>query len=213
MKKVCLRVTGVLASAFMVMLILLPHTAAAQDSYRIRAGDTLRIEVLEDPALNRSVLVSPDGRITLPLAGAVTARGQSVEQVQAALAAQLAPNFAAPPNVFVGVERLVEPRPAGPAAPPAPPRTIDVFVLGEVGTSGKLAVAPGTTVLQMFAQMGGFSRFAATQRIQLRRTGPDGSEVVYTLNYDAIEDGRSPNGRVTLSDGDVIVVPQRRLFE
>jgi polysaccharide biosynthesis/export protein len=204
-----------LLAVLVLILSVVGSSIAAQEAYRVRAGDTLRIEVIEDATLNRSVLVSPDGRISVPLAGSIQAAGRPIEDIQAQLSAALAPSFATAPSVFVSVERLFEPRivPPGPIAPPAPPPTIDVFVLGEVGAPGKLEVAPGTTVLQLFAQMGGFTGFAATKRIQLRRTDAGGAESVYVLNYDAIEAGLSPNGTATLADGDVIVVPQRRLFE
>ena len=76
-----------------------------------------------------------------------------------------------------------------------------------------IQVAPGTTVLQLFAQMGGFGRFAATARIQLRRVDNAGVEQIYALDYEAIEAGRSPSGQTELEEGDVIVVPQRHLFE
>ena len=196
-----------------IALLALVGAAQAQDAYRIRSGDTLRLEVLEDATLNRSVLVSPDGRISVPLAGSVMAAGNPLEAIQQAVSAQLAPNFAAPPTVFISIERLAERVPAGPAGPAAPPPTIDIYVLGEVANPGKLEVSPGTTVLQLFAQMGGFDRFAATARIQLRRVDTAGVEQIYVLNYDAIEAGTNPNGRTTLQEGDVIVVPQRRLFE
>ena len=62
--------------------------------------------------------------------------------------------------------------------------------------------------MQAIAQFGGFTNFAAVKRLQLRR-GAD----VYTINYDAILDGSSQNGAVRMRDGDVIVVPQRKLFE
>ncbi len=198
-----------LACAMLWLAALVPP-AEAQDRYRVRAGDILRIEVIEDPTLNRSVLVSPDGRVALPLAGAIRAGGRSIEEIQADISAQLAPNFAAPPTVFVAVERLAERVPPG---PPAPDPVIDVYVLGEVGSPGRLELAPGTTILQAFAAMGGFSRFAATQRIQLRRIGANGQEQIYTLDYDAMLAGTDPNATATLADGDVIVVPQRRLFE
>lgn len=203
------------AAILMIVSLLFTTASMAQDSYRIRAGDVLRIEVIEDSSLNRSVLVPPDGRITVPLAGAVRASGRPVEAIQADLANQLASNFAATPSVFVSVERLAEVRPSAPAAPsvPLPDPTIDIYVLGEAGNTGKLSVDPGTTVLQLFAQMNGFSNFAATSRIQLRRADHTGAETVYILDYDAIEAGLSPNGTSGLMDGDVIIVPQRRLFE
>jgi polysaccharide export outer membrane protein len=68
-------------------------------------------------------------------------------------------------------------------------------------------------VLQLFAQAKGFTRFAATKRIQLHRPQPGGTTRIYPLNYDAIISGRSPNGNVVVTEGDVFVVPARRLFE
>ncbi len=208
------RRTGRGAAALLVALVLsalLPAQAArAQEEYRIRPGDVLRIEVIEDPSLNRSVLVPPDGRITVPLAGAVQAGGRGVSQVQGELAALLAPNFAAAPSVFVSIEQIYQPPPR---QPEAPPKTVGIFVLGEVNNPGQLGIVPGTTVLQLFAQMGGFSKFAATKRIQLRRTDAGGTEQVYVINYDEIEQGKSKAGATVLREGDVIIVPQRRLFE
>ena len=204
----------VLALPFLLAVLAFP--AAGQDGgYLIRPGDTLRIEVLEDPGLNRSVLVSPDGRITLPLAGGIKASGKTVEAIQSELSARLAPNFAAPPNIYVSIERIAERRESGggSAAAKVPP-TIDIYVIGEGAKSGRLSVAPGTTVLQFFAEMGGFSKFAATKRIQLRRTDPKtGTETAYNINYDAIESGTSRMGATVLMKGDVIVIPQRKLFE
>ncbi|MEB8388438.1 polysaccharide export protein [Rhodobacteraceae bacterium KMM 6894] len=179
---------------------------AHAQGYKIRPGDTLRIEVLEDSALNRTVLVAPDGRISLPQAGTLSVRGKNVESVQSALTQRLAGSFAATPNVFVSIDQLAERR-IVPRGPPAPDPVISVFVVGEVGKPGELDVDPGTNVLQLFAVMGGFTKFAATKRIQLRR-----DSTVYRLNYDRIEAG-SQGGRTVLRDGDVIVVPQRRLFE
>lgn len=176
--------------------------ATAQDGYRIRPGDTLAIEVLQDPTLNRSVLVSPDGRVTFPLAGGVRAAGRTLEQLQADLATQLAPNFAAVPTVFVALEQVAAPR------EPAEVPMIDLFVMGEAAKPGRLEVRRGTTILQAFAEMGGFTKFAATKRIQLRR----GSQT-FVIDYTAIERGTSTAGATVLQKGDVILVPQRRLFE
>jgi polysaccharide export outer membrane protein len=94
-------------------------------------------------------------------------------------------------------------------------RTIDVYIMGEVNNGGGLLeVERGTTVLQALALSGGFTRFAATKRIQLRRTDPQsGQQTVYNIDYRAIEQGASNIGSSVLADGDVIIVPERRLFE
>ena len=200
-------------TTFLFALIVLPVVAWAQSgNYLIQRGDTLRVEVMEDATLNRDALVLPDGRITIPLAGSVIAAGRSVSQVSAALKSRLTEHFAVEPTVFVSVNRLAE-REALPEAAEVEPLLFEVFVLGEASNPGRLQIEPGTTVLQLFAQMGGFTNFAALKRIQLRRTDSTGTEKIYTLNYSAIQDGTSRAGLTTMQDGDVIVVPQRRLFE
>ncbi|WP_374641586.1 polysaccharide biosynthesis/export family protein [Tabrizicola sp.] len=192
--------------ALIAALMVIPFLAdpgLAQD-YRLRPGDTVQVEVLEDTTLNRSAMVLPDGQISLPLTGSVRAAGRTLAQIQADLAARLAPNFAEPPTVFVTLATLAE-RVAAPA------RTIDIFILGAANTPGRVEVPPGTTVLQAIAAAGGLSPFAATKRLQLRRIDKSGSEKIYRIDFDAIERGASNTTR--LVDGDVIVVPQRRLFE
>ena len=190
------------------LLISLPILATAQ-GYRISPGDILRIEVVEDEALNRTVLVAPDGRISVPFAGSVRAAGRTVAAVQQLLVVRLTDNFAAPPTVFVGLEQLAQVDDVE-----VEPEVISVFMLGEVGQPGLGEMEPGATVLQAFAQMGGVSAFAATKRVQLRRTDPKtGVQTVYALDYDAITRGATANATLELQDGDVILVPTRRLFE
>jgi polysaccharide export outer membrane protein len=90
--------------------------------------------------------------------------------------------------------------------------TIEVFFVGEVNRPGMVEVRQGTTLLQAVAISGGVSRFAAIKRIQLRRTGADGVQRVTFLNYRALADGAVTTD-IELRDGDVILVPERRLFE
>ena len=193
-------------------LVLFTAGYATAQGYNVKPGDILRIEVLEDPSLNRTVLVAPDGRISVPSAGTVSAKGQTIESIQQTLTERLTKNFATTPNVFVAIEQLAAPQQSF-GSSQASARTISVYVLGEANTPGKLDIEQGTTTLQIFAVMGGFTRFAATKRIQLRRTDPASKEeTVYRLNYPAITAGTN-GGNAILLDGDVIVVPQRRLFE
>lgn len=195
--------------AALVLSFSLASGATAQDSYRIKPGDQIRIEVLEDSNLNRDVLVLPDGRISVPLAGGVTAAGRTVEQVQAEIAGRLAPNFASQPSVFVTLSQVAPARAASSVR-----RTMPVYVLGEVNNPGKFEVAPGSTVIQVLAEIGGFSRFAATKRVQLRRVDPrSGQQSVYNIDYDAFESGGSAAAMTVMRAGDVLIVPQRKLFE
>jgi polysaccharide biosynthesis/export protein len=193
-------------------LVLLPILAAASwaQDYKVRSGDVLQIEVLEDATLNRTAIVLPDGQISLPLVGSVRASGRTLAEVQADLAARLAPNFAKAPTVYVTLNALAERVVGGPAAAP---RTIDIYVLGAANSPGKVDVKPGATLLQALAQAGGVSPFGAKKRIQLRRVDKSGTEQVYKFDLDAIERGVAGGGTTRLMGGDVIVIPQRKLFE
>lgn len=199
---------------FALTLVPLFATAGqAQESYRIKPGDIIRIEVLEDSSINRDALVLPDGRVSVPLAGTIQAGGRTLSQVKSSVASELSPNFASPPTVFVSLARLAEPEFSLPGGTVAEEDTIAVYVLGQVANPGKVEVAEGTTLLQMLAEIGGFSRFAAKKRVQLRRRDSTGKERVYNVNYKSILAGTSNIGMTVMAPGDVIIVPERRLFE
>ena len=196
-----------LRTIFAALLMIVSGAAAIAQSYTLQPGDTLSVEVLEDPALNRTVLVLPDGNISFPFAGSIPARGRTLAQVQANLTARLAPNFASSPTVFVNLAQL------NPAPETDTGETVAVYFLGEVNAPGRVEVPAGTTLLQALAVSGGLTNFAATKRIQLRRSDTQGREVIYRFDYNAISRGAQITGATTVTDGDVILVPQRRLFE
>lgn len=187
--------------------------AAAQNNYLIRPGDALQIEVLEDPSLNRTAIVLPDGRFSFPFAGTVRAGGRTLPQVTRGLTAAISSNFASDPNVFISIASLREPDPKVERAPVEAP-TMNVFFIGEVSSPGPKTVAPGTTFLQSLASSGGFTNFAAQKRIQVRRTDPrNGAQQKFTVNYKGLARGEIASGDFVLQEGDVILVPERRLFE
>jgi len=188
--------------AVLAVLLAAPMALAQSAGYRIQPGDQLAITVLEDDTLNRQQLVLPDGSISVPLAGTIRASGRSVESVESAIADRLASNFAVRPSVFVSVVSVDETY-----------GTFPVYVMGQVATPGMVEVEPGTTLLQAIALAGGLDRFAATKRIQLRRTDATGQERLYLFNFNAVERGSAITSMITLREGDVLIVPERRLFE
>ena len=189
--------------AMLVTVLAAPLALAQGAGYRIQPGDVLDITVLEDETLNRQTLVLPDGRVSVPLAGSVQAAGNSVESVERTIADRLASNFAVRPSVFVSVISIDEEG-----------LNFPIYVLGQVQAPGEIEIESGTTLLQAIALAGGPDRFAATKRIQLRRTDPStGQEKLYIFNYNAVERGGAIQSMITLRQGDVIIVPERRLFE
>lgn len=188
--------------ALLTLILAAPMALAQAAGYRIQPGDVLSVTVLEDETLNRQTLVLPDGRISVPLAGTIRASNQTVESVERVIADRLASNFAVRPNVFVSVTTVNEDG-----------LTFPIYVLGRVSDPGAREVETGTNLLQAVALAGGLDRFAATKRIQLRRRGADGREQIFVFNYKAVERGAGIESMITMREGDVILVPERRLFE
>ncbi len=194
-------------------LVVFAGAATAQSSYTIKPGDTLDIEVLEDKSLNRSVVVLPDGRFSYPLAGSLVAKGRTVDQVRASVGEAIKGSFANTPTVYVGV-RPAPPKPAVRASVRAPAPVVRIYLMGEVQKGGQIEVRPGTTFLQALAQAGGLTPYAASKRIQIRRTDSrSGTPRMITINYHALSRGAALSSDVVLTEGDVILVPERRLFE
>jgi polysaccharide export outer membrane protein len=186
--------------------VLLASASHAQNNYKVQPGDTLLIEVLEDTSLNRSVLVTPDGSFAFPFAGSLQVAGLTVDQVRANVVASIQSNFVSKPNVFVSVASL---RPED-----EEPDTMNVYFLGEVNTPGLVEVEHGTTFLQALSQAGGFTNFAATKRLQLRRTNKSTRrQSLFAINYNALSLGAGMSQSIVLHDGDVVLIPERRLFE
>lgn len=200
----------ILLRFILAMLLALPlvstHGAMAQE-YRIQSGDRLTVEVLEDSSLNRTLVVLPSGTIDFPYAGSLRVAGQTPTSVSSQISQSLAGVLASPPTVFVTATPLIEPV----LPTEVEEDVVNIYIMGEASAPGPKAVLPGTTFLQALSQAGGLTPFAATKRIQLRRVSMPGQ--VITVNYAAIMRGAGMNQDPVLAEGDVIIVPERGLFE
>ena len=79
---------------FLFALLLFAMTPlAAQAQITLKPGDSLNISVLQDPKLDRSVIVDPNGQIAFPLAGHITADGLTPQRLEKVLKARLLKNY------------------------------------------------------------------------------------------------------------------------
>ncbi len=89
-------------------------------------------------------------------------------------------------------------------------------MLGEVARPGFYQYDPAEpiTVIKALALAGGIGPFAARERIQVRELVGE-TQVLRLFDYEAFEEGQIASSRdlEVLSDGAVIVVPERGLFE
>jgi polysaccharide biosynthesis/export protein len=159
-------------------------------SYRIGEQDALTITVWKEKDMSSSVVVRPDGKITVPLVGELKVVGLTPLQLQSILAEDLEP-FIKVPKVTVAVAEI---------------RSRKVYVIGHTVREGPFMINGSTTVLQLIAQAGGVRDFAKRKKIYILRV--HGTEQVrIPFNYDDVIKGKHPEQNVLLEPGDTIVVP------
>jgi len=199
----------VVAAWAVVMAAVMPAQA---DTYRLKAGDRIEVIVWQEPKLNRVLTVGPDGRVSMPLVGRLRAGGVPIDQVEAQIKDRLAKQYTSEIDVNVSLVEVKEPR----ERPPKPEEKKifpPVFVTGEVARPGRYEMQEPTDVLQAIALAGGLTPFAAEKRIVVRRKISGGQEELVEFNYRAYTGGDDTSGNFRLKPGDVVVVPERGLFE
>lgn len=157
--------------------------------YRIVPGDVLEISVWREEGLNNKVLVRPDGGISYPLIGGVTAGGLTVEQLRGEIKGRLA-EFLSDPEVAVSVVNSNQ----------------RVYVVGKVNKPGDFPVPNRVSVMQALAMAGGLTPFADRDDISiLRRSGDQTLRLPF--DYGDVEGGERLEQNILLENGDVVVVP------
>ena len=184
---------------------------ARADSYILKPGDRLEVTVWQEPKLNRVVVVAPDGRISFPLAGRIKAGGTTLDAVEASLKSRLVKQYTSDIDVTVAIAEIKE-KPPRPPEPPKEKILPGIFVTGEVAKPGRYEYRSSINVLQALALAGGLAPFAAEKRIKIRRK-ESGTENLYEFDYEAFTEGYDLSGNMLLQNGDVVIVPERGLFE
>ncbi len=167
------------------------------NNYKLQPMDLVRVQVFQEPDLDRELRVPSDGVIDLPLIGRVNLKNRAIREVQANLTELYRKDYLVNPQVNVSVLEYV---------------SRNVNVLGAVNNPGSVAMPPEVdlTLLDAIARSGGFSRLANRTKVSLSRTQPDGRTKTITLNADQILSNEATE-RWTLVSGDVVYVPERVL--
>ena len=128
-------------------------------AYHLDAGDRLRVVVYGQEGLTNTYAIDAGGSITMPLIGAVPARGRTTAGLAAAISAKLRAGFIRDPSVAVEIEAY---RP--------------FFILGEVAAPGQYPYVPNMTVESAVAIAGGFSPRARRDSVTVTHTDASGTE-------------------------------------
>ena len=193
-----------------LILLFLGGFGTIATAQTLKSGDTLSISVLQDPKLDRQVVVDPSGQIAFPLAGHIRARGLTPQAVENILREKLKANYK-DDNLDVTVSYLSTTKPdrPDPVEEDLKPR---IFITGEVLRPGPYTVRQRTTLMQAISLAGGLGPYAAKRRLQVRRK-VGGDETIFVFDYRAYEAGVDVENNISLRAGDVIMVPERGLFE
>jgi polysaccharide export outer membrane protein len=184
------------------MLVFLGASALAHAQERFKPGDQISISVWQDPKLDRTVLVDSSGMISFPLAGHVRAGGLTAASLENILRGRLQKNYSDRLDITVALAT------EGKLDDDNKPK---VYITGEIARPGPYFIVKRTSVMQALALAGGLSPFAAKQRIQVRRK-INGVEAIHNFDYEAFEAGIDTSGNIDLRPDDVIIVPERGLF-
>lgn len=163
--------------------------SAMTDNYVIGLSDLVVVTVFKEPTLSGSLLVRPDGMITLPLLGDIKASGKTPLQLADEVTTKLK-KFIQDPNVTVVLSQM---------------NSKKVYLMGEIGKTGPIDMTPGMTLLQAIATGGGLSQFANAKKMYILRV-VDGKQQKIPVQYkQALKGDGSLN--LILIPGDTIVVP------
>lgn len=159
--------------------------------------DTIEVDVFGIPDLRREMQVDASGRIAMPLAGTVDARGKTAEELARAIEEALRARYVRDPQVTVNIKSSV-----------SQVVTID----GQVVEPGLYPVTNQMTLMRVVASAKGFSEFARQEDVViLRKVGSQRMAGLY--NVAAIRRGAYDDPPIFAND--VIIVgdsPQRRMF-
>lgn len=169
-----------------------PRPLVTATEYRIAPPDSIQIYSKRVREIHRHTeVVSPDGRLTLPLLGRVFVAGKTTEEVEAELAL-MAQEFYEDADVSVRVIDYASKK---------------IFVFGEVARPGPYTYNGANTVLGTMSRAQP-TRLADPTKIQVLRPNADG-ELIRKMTVDLnkmVKEGDTLLNAV-MEEGDIIYIP------
>lgn len=171
-------------------------TASDRPSF-IGPLDTIEVDVLAVPELSRELQVDASGRISMPLAGTIDARGKTAGELAADIEGALRQSYVRNPQVTVNIKNSV---------------SQVVTMEGQVVEPGLYPVTNQMTLLRAVASAKGLTEYARVDDVVILRT-VDGQRLAGLYNMAAIRRGMYADPAIYAND--IVVVgdsPARRMF-
>jgi polysaccharide export outer membrane protein len=175
--------------------------------YLIGPEDVLKIQVWDNPDLDRTVQISREGTFSFPLIGSVKTDGLSVAQLEKELSNRLADGYLINPNITIAVDKY---------------NSKKVFVLGEVHKPGTYPLTGRTDLLDIISQSGGPTSEAGFELMIIRPknpiikrnpTLPQEAEEIEKITIDLYKLLNGDiNQNILLKEWDTVYVPKKTYF-
>ena len=166
------------------------------DEYLMGIGDAVQVNVWRNPDLSVGVVVRPDGKISVPLAGDIKVDGVTTASLSKIIEDRLS-SFIRNPKVTVIV-----------TTPTSAEFIHRVRVTGAVAAQRSIPYRKGITILDVVLEAGGLTAFANGNESKLYRQTKDGAKVYPVFLNDILEKGIL-DSNYTLYPQDIITVPER----
>ncbi len=167
-------------------------TAMTPEEYVIGRDDQLQIHFMYNTSFDQTLTVQPDGRIALPMVGAVVASGQTPSSLSEALSRLYDP-YLQRPDIAVIVKSADSQR---------------AFIGGEVQKASLVNLTPGMTISGALIAAGGLKDSADSKRIVLLRRDDTGNEQAFNVNVASALNGSDLSQNIVLQPHDIVVAPK-----
>lgn len=163
--------------------------------YRLHKSDSLDLEFALTPEFNQTVVVQPDGYITLKAVGSVFVEGETLPQLTETVKTAYA-KVLHEPVLAIALKDFERPY---------------FIASGEVGKPGKYDLRGDLTVTEAIAIAGGFDEKSKHSQVVLFHPLPGGGFQAKLINVKKLLASRDLSEDVNLQPGDLLYVPQNSL--
>ncbi|MFN0124908.1 MAG: polysaccharide biosynthesis/export family protein [Blastocatellia bacterium] len=163
--------------------------------YHLRRGDRISVRFFYHPELNEaSVMVRPDGYITLQLVGDVKAAGLTPVELKKNLEESYNEHLLRPEITVILLDAIM-------------PR---IYVAGQVQRPGSYELRGAETLLQAVIQAGGFTRDAHRKMVLHARPVGDNKLKVTVVDLMKLLHPEGGESELALREGDYVFVPDSK---
>jgi polysaccharide export outer membrane protein len=190
-----MKISRDLRKALQACLVLLIFSVARaqlkpHERYTLHSGDVIELAYRITPDLNQTVIVQPDGFISIKIGGEVHVGGLTLDQAHKAIVTSVSSDLN-DPELNLILKDFARAK---------------ILIAGEVQHPGPMELREDLTVVSAILSAGGYTNDAKSGQILLFRRVDGNIVEVRTLNLTRLEKPQAREQDMALRDGDMIYI-------